>query len=164
MRWPRRPAFAERHAEFAELPEFGARRRMAAGVAWFATHRWRCNGFIAPSWMMGPGAWEALDRFAFDYTATSSALVCLPTHHRVPAPCLAYSARDPIRRALSRSWMAALALMTAQTPLLRLALHPGDAARAAQRRMLQRRVATLLESRAAATLAAAVGAFAAPRG
>ncbi len=62
----------EGEGEFAAIDAALARHLLRQGLAWFAQRRWPVHGFVAPAWLMGPGAWEALQDFSFAYTTTRS--------------------------------------------------------------------------------------------
>jgi predicted deacetylase len=55
-----RSVFTQREGEFSALDEAEARARIALGIDWFAARGWPLAGFIAPAWLLGPGAWRAL--------------------------------------------------------------------------------------------------------
>jgi len=123
----RRDVYTAREGEFSALARDEALRRIAAGRAWCAAHRWRVRGFIAPAWLMSRGTWEALREFDFLYTTTLAHFHLLNGGRSMRAPTVVYSARAPWRRSASRWWNAALVRATDAVPLLRLGLHPADA-------------------------------------
>jgi len=65
-----RGVYTQREGEFAALPAGEARRRIELGLAWFRARGWTASGFVPPAWLMGEGAWEALNGFGFAYTTT----------------------------------------------------------------------------------------------
>ena len=65
-----RGVYTQREGEFAALSAAEARRRLALGLDWFRERGWTASGFVPPAWLMGEGAWEALNDFAFAYTTT----------------------------------------------------------------------------------------------
>lgn len=151
---PRTPAdFVRRRlltageGEFAALGAGAARVRMERGRAWFAARGWPLHGFVAPAWLLGPGAWTALDSQPFDYTTTRTAFHLFRPRVAVRAPCIVYSARSAWRRALSIARNRELAARLAQSPLARIALHPADAAWPAIVADVQRFVERLLDGR-----------------
>ncbi|MBC7780816.1 MAG: polysaccharide deacetylase family protein [Proteobacteria bacterium] len=154
--WFWRRAYTAAEGEFAAVSETEARAKIADGLSWFADKNWHCAGFVAPAWLMNPATWAALEKSPFRYTATWDALIELPGLRRIAAPALTYSSRSRWRRGASQLWVAAWGAITAKAPVLRLALHPGDAERSWQRRMLQRRIEQLLRSRLPVTVGAAV--------
>ena len=47
-------------------------------IGWFAKNRWPLSGFVAPAWLLGPGARQAVAERPFEYTATLRQLIHLP--------------------------------------------------------------------------------------
>nr|WP_229477088.1 DUF2334 domain-containing protein [Massilia rubra] len=72
-----RGVYTEGEGEFAALDVGEARRRIALGRAWFDARGWPVSGFIAPAWLLGDGAWEALRASPFIYTTTWRHFHCL---------------------------------------------------------------------------------------
>src|SRR6185295_12400102 len=74
----RRRVYTRGEGEFWALSEGEATRRLEAGVAWFREHGFAPPaGFVAPAWLLGPGAWDALATQRFEYTASLRELVHL---------------------------------------------------------------------------------------
>ncbi|NTV10762.1 MAG: DUF2334 domain-containing protein, partial [Zoogloea sp.] len=113
--------------EFAGLTGPEALLRLALGRAWFGEQDWPLEGFVAPAWLLGKGAWQALRAGGFSYTTTLSSFHLLAPAAAVRAPCIVYSTRSPTRRALSLAWNAGLLRLMDSARLARLALHPADA-------------------------------------
>ena len=147
--WLRRRVLTCGEGEFAALARDEAAARLRAGEAWFRHAGWSLHGFIAPAWLLGPGAWQALDHSPFTYTTTHRHFHLLRPRHAVAAPCIVYSPRSRWRRALSQARNASLAQRGA--PLARLALHPDDALHPAVVRQAQRLLERLLRERIAMT-------------
>jgi predicted deacetylase len=152
----RRRLLTAGEGEFAALAQDEAKRRLDAGLDLFARLGWQANGFVAPAWLLGPGARAALRATPLRYTSTHAALEIIDGG-RVAAPAISASARSAWRRWSSRRWLAAAARLGGAAPLLRLALHPADARHAdlldAWRATLHR----LLARRTALTKSAALG-------
>ncbi len=87
----RRRVYTRGEGEFWALSEREASRRIEAGVAWFREHGWPLAGFVAPAWLLGPGAWQALATQRFEYTATLRELVHLPGRASVKSQSVVYS-------------------------------------------------------------------------
>ena len=150
----RRRVYTRGEGEFWALPEREATRRIDAGTAWFAEHGLaRPTGFVAPAWLLGPGAWSALAAQRFEYTATLRELVHLPGRRAVKSQSVVYSTSSAWRRQSSLAWNAAVARLERGNPLLRLELHPRDADFAAVRRSWQKVLARALRDRRAVTVA-----------
>lgn len=143
-----------REGEFATLCEREACERIHLGQRWFAANRWPLAGFVAPAWLMGPGTWAAL-RANPDllYTTSLTGLHLLHPLHSLRAPCLTWSTRATWRRLCSLAWNGALLRVATSVPLVRLGLHPDDAADRAVLRSWQRCLERLLRDRRAATKA-----------
>lgn len=150
--WLRRRIYTAAEGEFAALPAAEAARRLAAGRAWFAAQGWPLAGFVAPAWLLGPGAWAALAvPPLLAYTTTLGHFHALAPRRTVAAPALAYSSRSALRRAAS---LACNALpRRAEGALLRVALHPADARHPAIVGQVLRRLESLLGEREAITKA-----------
>jgi predicted deacetylase len=151
--WLRRRVYTV-EGEFSSLCEREAAERIHLGQRWFAANRWPLAGFVAPAWLLGPGAWAAL-RGNPDllYTSTLTRFHLLPATVALRAPCLTYSTRSGWRRAGSLVWNPSLAQAIRAMPLVRLALHPADADDGAVRRSWQRCLARLLDDRRPVTKA-----------
>jgi hypothetical protein len=124
----RRRFYTAGEGEFAAVSRATAMEKIAAGNAWCAEQGVRPRGFVAPAWLMSRGTWEALPAFDFTYTTTLSRFHLLRERRAVDALSLVYSTRSGWRRWTSRRWNALLARALRDAPLLRLGLHPADAA------------------------------------
>ncbi len=122
-----RRVYTAGEGEFAALDRLDALRRLHAGVGWFAARGWPLRGFVAPAWLMSRAARAALADTPLQYAATRREVLLLTAGQTLMAPSLCWSTRSRWRRAASRPWNAVLAMINARRPLLRLALHPGDA-------------------------------------
>lgn len=132
---PRTPAswFARRvmtagEAEFAALGSDEARARIECGLQLFRQCGWRAAGFVPPAWQIGAEARSVLREFPFSYTSTLRSLIELPQERRWNIPCLGFSARSALRRWLSIRWNEQRLEQLSDAPLIRVALHPIDAA------------------------------------
>src|SRR3569623_66134 len=126
--WLQRRVYTAGEGEFAALAAADAHHRLLRG--WdMLTRRlhWPIAGFVAPAWLLGPGARAALTQLPFRYTTTLRSIYRLPDWHETAAPSLVYSVRSAWRRALSRRWNRWLYSRSANLPLLRAGLHPADA-------------------------------------
>ncbi|WP_229427164.1 DUF2334 domain-containing protein [Massilia atriviolacea] len=72
-----RRVYTEGEGEFAALDAAEARRRIDLGLAWFDARGWPVHGFVAPAWLLGDGAWEAVRSYSFMYTTTWRHFHCL---------------------------------------------------------------------------------------
>lgn len=114
--------------EFAALDEATASERLARGLASFRRLGWPVAGFVAPAWLLGPGARAALGRSAFRYTSTRRDLYTLPDWQSHGSPSLVWSVRSSWRRRGSVLFNTLMRRRLRRELLLRLGLHPADAA------------------------------------
>lgn len=142
--WLVRRIYTAGEGEFAALPVEDAKQRLAAGHQWFQAQGWPLHGFVAPAWLLGPGAWAALGDAGFLYTTTLREFHLPAFAIRLAAPAIVYSPRSLLRRAASLAWNRIRTYPPA-APLIRLALHPADAAYPAIVRQAQELLAHLLE-------------------
>jgi uncharacterized protein len=149
----RRSHYTRGEGEFWALSRGEALQRLDLGIEWFAKNRWPLSGFVAPAWLIGPGAWSAIVERPFDYTATLRQLIHLPGRDAVAGQSVVYSTSRGWRRSMSVAWNALVAVSERSNPLLRLELHPRDADFTAVRRSWQRILERALRSRKPATVA-----------
>ena len=150
----RRSHYTRGEGEFWPLSRDEALTRIDAGRAWFARNGWPLAGFVAPAWLVGPGAWEAIAARPFEYTATLRQLVHLPGRVTVTSQSVVYSTSSGWRRASSRLWNGFVARMESGSPLLRIELHPRDADFSAVKLSWQRILERALRDRTPSTVAA----------
>ena len=111
-------------------------------------------GFIAPAWLLGNEAAEAVREAGFRYTTYLTGVRNFRTAGDagfVPARSLVYSCRNRWRRAASLLWNAGLARRLRGGPLLRVSLHPPDFQHADIWRQVRRLVGEALRDREAVT-------------
>ncbi|NBD22125.1 DUF2334 domain-containing protein [Aquabacterium fontiphilum] len=154
--WIRRRIYTRGEGEFSDLGQWEASMAIDAGIRWFQRCRWPLHGFVAPAWLLSPGAWSALSKKPLRYTCTRRALYTLDRQGRYPADSLVYSTESSLRRSLSLTRHAYLSHRIRQQSLVRLELHPHDADHPAIRRAWMRTLSTLLPDREVCTLADAV--------
>jgi predicted deacetylase len=148
-----RGVYTRSEGEFAALSAAEARRRIELGLAWFRARGWETPGFVAPAWLLGQGAWEALPEFGFSYTTTFTRFHLLQQGSSVFAPSLVYTARNRAGRAFSPLAGSLAAPLLARSPLMRLSLHPPDVRYPRLVAHAQRLVERLLASHTAVTKA-----------
>jgi len=149
----RRHVYTRGEGEFWDLDADEAAARLHAGIAWFEGNGWPLHGFVAPAWLLGPGAWQALRDMPFDYTSTLRHIYLLPEHRRITSQGLVYSVSTAWRRRASAAWARAVAAMVARNPVLRIELHPRDADHPEVRRSWQHVLERHLHLRDALTVA-----------
>jgi len=89
---------------------------------------WQAVGFVPPAWQISVPAQAVLSEFPFRYSSTTGTLRRLPSDIAYRVPCLGFSARTALRRWLSIKYNMARLNSLRSAPLLRIALHPADAA------------------------------------
>lgn len=148
----RRRSYTRGEGEFSALDEAEATRRLQQGIDWFARNDWPLHGFVAPAWLLGPGAWAALGRFDLRYTSTLRHIHLLAEGRRLTSQSIVYSTSAAWRRASSVAWAALVERAERANPLLRIELHPRDADHPAIRRSWQRILERHLKTRRALTV------------
>lgn len=151
-----KPWWRRGEGEFARLCESAALLKILAGARWFQRHQWPLHGFVAPSWRLSEGTWQALKRLSLSYTATLSQVHHLPDATALDSDCLVYDTATPWRRLVSVPRNAMVAAGWSDHPLVRFELHPGDADHTLVRRSWTRLLARELDQREALTLANAM--------
>jgi len=127
--WFARRVLTDREGEFSTLTSAESRARIERGLALFRACSWRPAGFVPPAWQIGAQALDAVRQFrdVLEYTSTLCCIHSLPLDRSFSVPCLGYSARSALRRALSRRWTRLQAARLRKRAWLRIALHPLDA-------------------------------------
>jgi predicted deacetylase len=149
-----RRVFTQGEGEFAALDVTQATSRLRRGLDWFERRKWPVQGFVAPAWLLGKGAWLALNDFTFTYTTTLTRFHYLPKHQSLLSPSLVYSARNSWGRVISRQGNALSSVMLQNARLVRLGLHPNDACYPETIAHFQSLIEKLLSAREARTKAA----------
>ena len=152
----RRRFYTRAEGEFSDLDVAGATDRLRAGIDWLNELGLPPRGFVAPAWLLGREAWQALRAQAFDYTCTLRRIVLLPEHREVICQSQVYSHSSAWRRAASLLWNAGLARTQSAAPLVRLELHPADVDHPRLRRSWLALAERQLATREAHTLASMV--------
>ena len=149
--WVRRRVLSAGEGEFSTLACDEARARIDGGLEMFKHLGWHAAGFVPPAWWASAGTRDALQAFSLRYTSTHMELIDLGAGARHRAPCLTASPRSAWRRATSKVWLASMDRLTAQSPLIRVGLHPEDARHADMLDCWRRLLTRLLCKRRALT-------------
>ena len=112
--------------EFYALTREESAQRLSKGIQLFERNHWPLHGFVAPAWLLGPGARHALRETNLTYTSDPGHFYLLPDYQAVEAPGLVWSARSAWRRGMSRLVSEKMLARHRQAPVLRLGLHPVD--------------------------------------
>jgi uncharacterized protein len=128
LQWIARRVLTQSEGEFAALPVAEALRRLEQGTELMRRLGWPVRGFVAPAWLLGRGARVALSQTGFAYTTTRGGVYRLPDWAYTFSPSLVCTVRSAWRRSMSRALNAATLAAAQRRELVRLSLHPADAA------------------------------------
>jgi uncharacterized protein len=156
-----RTILTRREGEFSALSQNQAALHLQLGQDWFKRRGWPVAGFVAPAWLMGRGAWGALNQFSFTYTTTMHYFYILPSRISLWSPALLFSSQGEGLYQASIVRNKTLQRLLMKRPLIRLSLHPPDA-RPHVMREWQYLLHDLLENRTPMTKAQFAGVHAAP--
>jgi uncharacterized protein len=118
--------YTQNEGEFYDLSYEEALRRIITARDEFRAIGLKPRGFIAPAWLLGNEAEQAVRDAELEYTTRLRSVCDLRSESIFPARTLVYSVHNNWRRALSRSWNAALFRLLKTKPLLRISIHPPD--------------------------------------
>jgi hypothetical protein len=150
-----RHVYTQSEGEFFSISAAMAKRRIEMGLEWFAQNKWPVSGFVAPAWLLGSEARNALKEFSFQYTTTQRRFHLLPWHDSIFSPSLVYSVRSDWRRQIWRRWASFLCqMLDSRAQLVRFSLHPVDANYPGIVRHAQTLIEKMLQNRQAMTKAA----------
>jgi len=118
--------YTQNEGEFYDLGYEEALRRITTARDQFRALGLKPRGFIAPAWLLGNEAEQAVRDAELEYTTRLRTVSDLRSESIFSARTLVYSVHNNWRRALSRSWNAALFRLLKTKPLLRISIHPPD--------------------------------------
>src|SRR5438045_6779121 len=118
--------YTQNEGEFYDLSYEEALRRITTARDEFRAQGLKPRGFIAPAWLLGDEAERAACDAKMEYTTRLRSVCDLRSGNVFPARTLVYSVHSAWRRALSRSWNAALFRLLKTKTLLRISIHPCD--------------------------------------
>ena len=118
--------YTQKEGEFYDLSYEEALRRITTARDEFRAHGLKPRGFVAPAWLLGNEAEQAVRDAQLEYTTRLRSVCDLRSGSIFPARTLVYSVHNGWRRGLSRSWNAALFHLLKTKPLLRISIHPPD--------------------------------------
>lgn len=118
--------YTQNEGEFYDLSYEEALRRITRARDEFRSLGLKPRGFIAPAWLLGKEAEQAVRDAELEYTTRLRSVCDLRSESTFPARTLVYSVHNHWRRALSRSWNAALFRLLKTKPLIRISIHPPD--------------------------------------
>jgi len=114
--------------EFYDLDRASALRLMSQAREEFRQLRLAPAGFIAPAWLLGRGAEDALRELSCEYTTRLGSVLDLRSSRVFSSQSLVWSVRGAWRRQMSLAWNALLFRRLVANPLLRISIHPVDPA------------------------------------
>ena len=118
--------YTQNEGEFYDLSYEEALRRITTARDEFRALGLKPRGFIAPAWLLGKEAEQAVRDAGLEYTTRLRGVFDLRSESIFPARTLVYSVHNNWRRAFSRIWNAALFRLMKTKPLLRISIHPLD--------------------------------------
>jgi predicted deacetylase len=118
--------YTQNEGEFYDLSYEEALRRITTARDEFRALGLKPRGFIAPAWLLGNEAEQAVRDAQLEYTTRLRTICDLRSESIFPARTLVYSVQNTWRRALSHTWNAALFRLLKSKPLLRISIHPTD--------------------------------------
>jgi predicted deacetylase len=118
--------YTQNEGEFYDLSYQEALRRITTARDEFRALGLKPRGFIAPAWLLGSEAEQAVRDAELEYTTRLRTVRDFRSESTFPARTLVYSVHKNWRRALSCTWNAALFRLMKTKPLLRISIHPPD--------------------------------------
>jgi predicted deacetylase len=112
--------------EFFDLDYDAAKERLRNGRRELASCGVGAAGFIAPAWLLGRQAEEAVRDEGFEYTTRISVLRDFRSGRDYSSRSLVWSVRAGWRRVCSLAWNRVLAGAVKGAPLCRIGIHPPD--------------------------------------
>lgn len=112
--------------EFFDLSKEEALALLADGRTAMESCGVRPKGFIAPAWLLGFEAEQAVRESGFEYTTRISTVSDYLTGSAYPCRSQVWSTRAVWRRTCSLAWNRLLFQKTRPAPLTRIGIHPPD--------------------------------------
>lgn len=151
--------YTDREGEFQRLGYEEAYERLREGRTILARAGLDSAGFTPPAWLASRETLRALADLGFAYSTSFGSVVSPGTGARLPAPVLTFSTRSRWRRDVSRRYVPALARLVERSPVLRVAVHPGDLLHPEIRRTLDAVLRRVVPGRRAVTYQELAAAF-----
>jgi predicted deacetylase len=139
--------------EFFDLSEVDTLLACSRALEEFSHLNLFPRGFIAPAWLLGLPAENALRKLGFEYTTRLRNVLRLQDSALFASQSLVWSTRSAWRRAASLIWNAQLFSRLKSTPLLRISIHPADVAHATVWKQIEGFLALALADRRPLTYA-----------
>lgn len=143
--------YTQNEGEFYDLSYEESLRRITAARDEFRALGLKPHGFIAPAWLLGNEAEQAVRDAELEYTTRLRTVCDLRSESTFSARTLVYSVHNNWRRVLSRTWNEALFRFMKTKPLLRISIHPPDYCQPAIWKQILGFVSATREARTATT-------------
>ena len=118
--------YTANEGEFYDLDRASAHQLVTTAREEFQQLGLTPTGFIAPAWLLGAEAEEALRDLQCEYTTRLGSVLDLRTGRVFTSQSMVWSVRSAWRRQVSLAWNALLYRRLASHPLLRISIHPVD--------------------------------------
>lgn len=118
--------YTQNEGEFYDLSYEEALYRVTTARDQFRSHGLKPRGFVAPAWLLGDKAEQAVRDAEMEYTTRLRSICDFRSGNVFSARTVVYSVHNGWRRTLSCNWNAALFRLLKTKPLLRLSIHPPD--------------------------------------
>ncbi|MDF7800817.1 polysaccharide deacetylase family protein [Pontiellaceae bacterium B1224] len=151
IEWLMANKYTAGEGEFYKLPPHDAEMLILQGLEVFRRIGIEANGFIPPAWLMKEAHLPILGKVGLDYAVTLNKFFDVQRNKVLRAPVLCTTSRTPLRRALTRQVVSALAKKHANEPILRIAVHPVDFRYPEIEAFIYRLIAQCLETRESTT-------------
>lgn len=143
--------YTDGEAEFYDIGRGEALGLLQRGLMDFQFLAREISGFVAPVWLLGSEAEEAVQCAGFRYTTSVGGVRVFKDGRRIPSRSLVWSTRSNWRRAMSLGWNYGLAGLLRGAGLLRIGIHPPDYRVGPVWAQIKTLVARALETRTAVT-------------
>jgi uncharacterized protein len=117
-----------REGEFLTLDGSAAEGRIARGLAALHGVGLEPVGFVPPAWLARDAGHLAAGRAGLRFSEDAAGIRLFPSGRRLRSPAVRWSARTPLRAAGSAAVAELRWIAQRRSPVVRLALHPGDLA------------------------------------
>jgi predicted deacetylase len=136
-------------AEFYDLCRDEALELLRRGLMDFEFLPREISGFVAPAWLLGTEAREAVQLAGFRYTTSIGGVRVFKGDRLIPSRSLVWSTRSSWRQIVSLGWNYNLAWLLRGAGLLRIGIHPPDCRVGAVWAQIRNLISKALESRSA---------------
>ncbi|MGA8656699.1 MAG: polysaccharide deacetylase family protein [Chthoniobacterales bacterium] len=136
-------------AEFYDLPRDEALELLRRGLVDLGFLPRRITGFVAPAWLLGTEAREAVRLAGFRYTTSIGGVRVFKDDRLISSRSLVWSTRSTWRQIVSLGWNRSLAGLMRGAGLLRIGIHQPDYRVGSVWAQIKSLIARVLETRTA---------------